>query len=79
MSETTIGNVSDVWVTPFLSPNGNVSNVLVTPFQPQIATFSVKNVIFQEILRLNNIESNSLNQSKWLRWHAHVPNMLVKI
>ena len=63
-----------IWVRPRwyylyvtnLAKLGNVSNMLVTPFQPQIATFSVNNVIFQEIMRLNNIQLNSLNQSKWL-------------
>lgn len=35
---------------------GNVPNVLVTPFQYQTATFSIKIVIFSEILRLNKIQ-----------------------
>jgi len=45
---------------------GNVSNMLVTPFQAQTATFSVKNVIFLEVIRLNKIQLNSSNQPKWL-------------
>jgi hypothetical protein len=49
--------------------------MLVTPFQSQIATFSVKNVIFAGILRLDKIESNSLNQTA-LR---HVPQGMSKL
>ncbi|OYU66261.1 MAG: hypothetical protein CFE22_10330 [Cytophagaceae bacterium BCCC1] len=61
-----------IWVRPRwyylyvtnLAKLGHVSNVLVTSFQPRIATFSVKNVIFSKILRLNKIQLISLNLSK---------------